>query len=74
VGGASIDCMQTQDFCDTKWCWVDPDACVLPYSGPSGFFSNVSYTSPDGEEKKLYYSYETCGISNYIHTPFIGAQ
>jgi len=45
------------DWCDSKWCWVDPDDCDLPDSPPQLF--TRSPVSING--KPAYWSYATCG-------------
>lgn len=52
-----------EEWCQAKWCYVDPDRCDRP-SEKSDFFRGVVMGA--GEcNKPLAYSYATCGNLNY---------
>ena len=47
-------------WCQSNWCWVDPDNCVLDDAEAVA----SSYFHVDGQDASRYYSYATCQHSN----------
>jgi hypothetical protein len=45
------------DWCQSSWCYVDPDSCDRPFSTSTMSWPGVTGLPDDG----LAYSYETCG-------------
>ena len=56
TGCAKSDGNQKPDWCQRRWCYVDPENCQKPNSA-SSFFGQKSNNTQ-------YYSYETCGNLN----------
>jgi hypothetical protein len=53
------------DWCQSSWCWVDPDNCVLAAADGTAIVAVASsYFHRDGEDAARYYSYETCQHDN----------
>jgi len=57
------------DWCDKKWCFVDPCECDLPT--PPKVTMVLPWATFTG--KSLYYSYETCGNAD-SYTPVINTE
>ena len=51
------------DFCNKKWCYVDPDACTRNNPISSYFIKTKGFT------EDMHYSYDTCGHENSWSAP-----
>ena len=66
----SASTLDTPEWCDTPWCWVDPNNCARQHR-PSAYFSNRT--------DRPTYSYQTCGYmdtygANAHSTKFSGSR
>jgi len=53
------------DWCQSNWCWVDPNNCQLAAADGTPIEAVASsYFHRDGQEASRYYSYETCQHDN----------
>lgn len=53
------------DWCQSSWCWVDPDNCQLAEDDGTPIPAvPSSYFHRDGQNASRYYSYETCQHDN----------
>ena len=63
VSGAPL--ADAPDWCQSSWCWVDPDNCQLAATDGTPIPAVASsYFHRDGQNASRYYSYETCQHSN----------
>jgi hypothetical protein len=53
------------DWCQSSWCWVDPNNCNLAAADGTPIEAVASsYFHRDGQEASRFYSYETCQHDN----------
>merc|ERR1719456_1811658 len=63
--GMPPDCadeMSAPQWCEQKWCYVDPAKCELEDEDSEGLTSSFFF----GKENELFFSYKTCGGENEI--------